>query len=61
VVHATKEPRTANGSAASGNAAGTTFVVLFTEACITMTSSRLPALLQYSQAIATDSAVTWSR
>ena len=61
VTQATSEPRNASGVIASATAAGTMPPVLFTEACISITSSRLPFVFQYSQAIATDRAVTCSR
>src|SRR5262249_797791 len=61
VAHAMKEPSNDMGATAFGAAAGTMPVVLFTEACINITSSRLPPDFQYTQDIATDSAVTCSR
>ena len=53
-MKATNEPWKDSGSVACGTAAGTMPVVLFTEACISITRSRLPSVFQYSQAIATD-------
>ena len=50
-----------SGSAAPGTVAGTIPPVLLIDACITMTSSKLPPLFQYNHAIITEIAVTCSR
>ena len=46
VTQATSVPSNDMGATALGRAAGTMPVVLFTEACISMTSSRLPSVFQ---------------
>src|SRR3989442_15572440 len=61
VIQATSEWLSAHGFVALGSAEGTISFVLFTAACMSMTGSRLPRVWAYSQAIATDSAVTCKR
>src|SRR5262245_13731484 len=57
VPHATNDAPIASGSLDDPAGVWTRFV-LFTAACITIVSSRLPRVRQYNQARATDSAVT---
>jgi hypothetical protein len=54
-------PKTPNGSVAPAVAEGTIPIVLFTDACISIVTNRLPPVRQYSQAMATDIAVVPSR
>ena len=60
VPQATSDARTANTSVDVETGVGTKFRLL-TAACITIVSSRLPRVRQYSHAIATESAVTLNR
>src|SRR5690242_13867045 len=61
VSQPTSEVLSAKGLVAPGTIEGTMSLVLLTAACISMTSSRLPWVRQYSHAAATESAVTCRR
>src|SRR5260370_28548838 len=52
------EPLSTKGFVAFGSASGTMPIVWFTAECINIVSSRLPLVCAYSQAIATDRAVS---
>ena len=60
VSHATSDVLIANGLGAVDTGVDTKFVLL-TAACISIVSSRLPLVRQYSHAIAAESAVTPTR